>query len=62
VIKDQARPADLVGRRFRVPAPNRLRVAADITYLSVWSGRFAYLAFVIAVFPRGSGSQVLQHG
>jgi transposase InsO family protein len=39
------RPADLVGRRFGPPAPNRLWVA-DLTYISTWSG-FAYVAFVI---------------
>jgi putative transposase len=31
------RPADLVGRRFGPPAPNRLWVA-DLTYVSTWSG------------------------
>lgn len=44
------RPADLVKRDFRAPAPNRLWVA-DITYVSTWSG-FAYVAFVIDVFSR----------
>ncbi len=32
-----ARPADLVGRQFTPPAPNRLWVA-DLTYVSTWSG------------------------
>lgn len=41
------RPADLVGRRFGPPAPNRLWVA-DLTYVSTWSG-FAYVAFVTDV-------------
>jgi IS30 family transposase len=36
------RPADLVDRRFRAPAPNRLWVA-DLTYVPTWSG-FAYTA------------------
>ncbi len=45
-----ARPADLVDRRFRAPAPNRLWVA-DLTYVATWSG-FAYAAFVIDVFSR----------
>jgi putative transposase len=49
--KDQARPADLVHRDFRAPAPNRLWVV-DITYVPVWSGGFAYLAFVIDAFSR----------
>ncbi len=45
-----ARPADLVDRQFRAPAPNRLWVA-DLTYVATWSG-FAYAAFVIDVFSR----------
>jgi putative transposase len=44
------RPADLVGRRFAPPAPNRLWVA-DLTYVSTWSG-FAYVAFVIDAYAR----------
>src|SRR5262245_64788709 len=44
------RPADLVDRNFRAPAPNRLWVA-DLTYVSTWSG-FVYVAFVIDVFSR----------
>jgi len=44
------RPADLVGRAFSAPAPNRLWVA-DLTYVSTWSG-FAYVAFVIDAFSR----------
>ena len=32
-----ARPADLVGRQFAPPAPNRLWVA-DLTYVSTWPG------------------------
>ena len=43
-------PADLVGRAFGAPAPNRLWVA-DLTYVSTWSG-FAYVAFIIDVFSR----------
>jgi putative transposase len=45
-----ARPADLVGRRFGPPAPNRLWVA-DLTYVSTWSG-FAYVAFVVDAYAR----------
>jgi putative transposase len=45
-----ARPADLVGRRFAPPAPNRLWVA-DLTYVSTWSG-FAYVAFVTDAYAR----------
>jgi putative transposase len=44
------RPADLVDRKFRAPAPNRLWVA-DITYVKTHSG-WVYLAFVIDVFSR----------
>ena len=44
------RPADLVQRDFRAPAPNRLWVA-DITYVRTWSG-FAYVAFVIDTYSR----------
>jgi putative transposase len=44
------RPADLVDRNFRAPAPNRLWVA-DLTYVSTWSG-FVYVAFIIDVFSR----------
>ena len=39
-----ARPADLVNRQFRAPAPNRLSVA-DITFVRTWQG-FCYTAFV----------------
>lgn len=39
-----ARPADLVNRQFRAPAPNRLWVA-DITFVRTWQG-FCYTAFV----------------
>jgi len=45
-----ARPADLVQRRFRPPAPNRLWVA-DFTYVSTWSG-MVYVAFVIDAYAR----------
>ncbi len=44
------RPADLVERRFRAPAPNRLWVA-DLTYVKTHSG-WVYAAFVIDVFSR----------
>lgn len=40
-----ARPADLVDRQFRAPAPNRLWVAA-LTYVRTFSG-WVYVAFVI---------------
>ena len=45
-----ARPADLVDRDFRAPAPNRLWVA-DITYVKTHAG-WVYVAFVIDVFSR----------
>jgi len=44
------RPADLVERRFRAPAPNRLWVA-DLTYVKTHSG-WVYVAFIIDVFSR----------
>lgn len=44
------RPADLVKRQFKAPAPNRLWVA-DITYVRTRQG-FAYTAFVTDVFSR----------
>jgi len=44
------RPADLVQRRFRPVAPNRLWVA-DFTYVSTWSGT-VYVAFVIDAYAR----------
>ena len=44
------RPADLVDRQFRAPAPNRLWVA-DLTYVRTFSG-WVYVAFVIDVFSR----------
>lgn len=43
-------PADLVGRQFAAPAPNRLWVA-DLTYVSTWSG-FAYVAIVTDAYAR----------
>src|SRR5262245_10857781 len=51
-IPDEAalRPADLVHRDFRAPAPNRLWVA-DLTYVRTWSG-FAYVAFIIDAYSR----------
>jgi putative transposase len=45
-----ARPADLVGRRFHRPAPDRLWVA-DLTYVPTWSG-MVYVAFVIDAYSR----------
>ena len=49
---DQAhdRPADLVARQFRAPAPNRLWVA-DLTYVKTHSG-WVYVAFISDVFSR----------
>ncbi len=44
------RPADLVERAFRAPAPNRLWVA-DLTYVKTHSG-WVYVAFIIDVFSR----------
>ena len=44
-----ARPADLVHRQFRVPAPNRLFVA-DFTYVPLPGDRFVYTALVIDAF------------
>ena len=44
------RPADLVKRQFKAPAPNRLWVA-DLTYVPTRRG-FAYTAFVTDVFSR----------
>jgi len=44
------RPADLVERRFRAPAPNRLW-AADLTYVKTHAG-WVYVAFIVDVFSR----------
>jgi putative transposase len=44
------RPADLVERQFRAPAPNRLWVA-DLTYVKTHGG-WVYVAFIIDVFSR----------
>ena len=46
----QARPADLVERQFRAPAPNRLWVA-DLTYVKTFAG-WVYVAFIIDVYSR----------
>jgi putative transposase len=46
---EQRRPPDLVDRRFRVPAPNRLWVA-DFTYVVRIGGRWCYTAFTIDAF------------
>ena len=54
------RPADLLGRDFTAPAPNR-RWVADITYVDTASG-FAYTAFVTDLFSRKIvGWQVADH-
>jgi len=47
---ETTRPADLVERNFRAPAPNRLWVA-DLTYVKTHSG-WVYVAFVIDVHSR----------
>jgi putative transposase len=44
------RPADLVDRSFKAPAPNLLWVA-DLTYVKTHSG-WVYVAFIIDVFSR----------
>jgi putative transposase len=44
------RPADLVARKFRAPAPDRLWVA-DLTYVKTYSG-WVYVAFIIDVYSR----------
>ncbi len=44
------RPADLVERKFRAPAPNRLWVA-DLTYVKTHAG-WVYVAFIIDVYSR----------
>jgi len=44
------RPLDLVARRFRAPAPNRLWVA-DLTYVKTHSG-WVYVAFVVDACSR----------
>jgi putative transposase len=46
----QPRPADLVERQFRAPAPNRLWVA-DLTYVKTFTG-WVYVAFIIDVYSR----------
>jgi putative transposase len=44
------RPSDLVERKFRAPAPDRLWVA-DLTYVKTHSG-WVYVAFIIDVYSR----------
>jgi putative transposase len=44
------RPADLVQRKFRASAPNRLWVA-DLTYVKTHAG-WVYVAFIIDVYSR----------
>ncbi len=48
--KADTQPLDLVARRFRAPAPNRLWVA-DLTYVKTHSG-WVYVAFVVDVCSR----------
>ena len=50
VDERQQRPADLVERQFRAPAPNRLWVA-DLTYVKTHTG-WVYVAFIIDVYSR----------
>jgi putative transposase len=50
VDERQHRPADLVERQFKAPAPNRLWVA-DLTYVKTYAG-WVYAAFIIDVFSR----------
>jgi len=45
-----SRPADLVARQFRAPAPNRLWVS-DLPYVKSHSG-WVYVAFITDVFSR----------
>ncbi len=47
---DHPRPADLVDRWFRAPAPDRLWVA-DLTYVKTHTG-WVYVAFIIDVYSR----------
>lgn len=51
VPTDEGRPADLVGRDFTTPAPNRLWVT-DITYVELPGHRFCYTALVTDAFSR----------
>jgi putative transposase len=44
------RPMDLVDRKFKAPAPNRLWVA-DLTYVKTHTG-WVYVAFIIDVYSR----------
>ena len=44
------RPDDLVERKFRAPAPNRLWVA-DLTYVKTFAG-WVYVAFILDVYSR----------
>ena len=48
--RSEARPSDLVERRFAATRPNQLWVA-DFTYVATWAG-FVYVAFVVDVFAR----------
>lgn len=54
------RPADLLGRDFSAPEPNR-RWVADITYVDTFRG-FVYTAFITDLFSRAIvGWQVADH-
>lgn len=50
-VKGTGGRPDLVGRKFKASAPNRLHVA-DITYVRMSDGRFGHTAFVTDVFAR----------
>ena len=57
----QGMPQDLLERGFYGTAPNR-RWVADITYMPVVTGDFAYTAFVMDLFARRVlGWQVADH-
>jgi putative transposase len=49
--REQALPADLVGRDFTASAPNRLWVT-DLTYVPLLQAGFAYTAFVVDACSR----------
>lgn len=48
---DAVAVADLIGRDFTAPAPNR-KYVGDITYLPVGDGRFLYLATVLDLYSK----------
>ncbi|KFJ05343.1 transposase, partial [Bifidobacterium subtile] len=50
-VRSRGGREDLVQRRFTADAPGRLHVA-DITYVRLASGSFAYVAFVTDAYAR----------